>query len=392
MSKNKGRKNTELDEQEEPEDAEEGVTIDAVDTDSVDEGTLDIDEQDEVFCANCGAFMDEDAEECPICSHPVGEPVELAPEEVKKDDLTMKIFEWQGEGYDTSHLEKLMEEEDPNLAEEFERFERNKQRLKEIIQSLEDVEGDARVESEIMQLRELLNDPSKLSEIEDEIEELKNKIVINALRDELYEMDTKGLEDKVSAIESLMENPTENMDEIKRRIKDLKRDQQASFFEGVIATEFTPEEKKKRRKIKIVRKELERKGTKLTIDDLMIIHKDGTLVSHVTRRTPEEIEKMKLKQMTHMVQNKVRTSTSEHEEIEYAHSNIIIQIGQRLAMVLVITGEKRPGMDQMLDKSIGLLENRYEAVLKNWSGDPATFKAIGKYTDILITTFVKMES
>ncbi len=380
----------------------------------VDVTTLIAEEKkEESLCPECGAFVEVGSSTCPICGNPltvaeeppeevveaeteVVEEMEALPTEAEEsfqsDALMMRLFEWQAKGYNTSYLEELLQEGAEDIEEKFDEFEKNIPILEEIVHELEGIETDVRLKDEVTRIRNMLDDPSKVEEIKRLVEDLKSKILINSLRDELYELDTRGFEKEVSEIEALMEKP-ENADKVRAMIKELRRKIKQRFFEFEIAKEFEPRPKRKLKKIKIIIRPTEEKEKEFTIEDILILHKDGTLISHLTRRTKEELEQMKLSTLTHLIQTKVRTPTPEEgiSEVEYSVHKILIGKGDHLSMAVVIKGEKKEQIDPLMNKSIELLERRFLPVLQEWHGDPGVLTGIEKYVNILMEAFVKME-
>jgi len=352
--------------------------------------------QQELVCRKCGAYLEPDSDICTVCDAPVEEGVEETPqaeEEEEEDEYSMTIMEWQAQGYNTTYLEELMDTASKQeLDEAFDLYEENLERLREIIRNVEDIETDERMAKDVLSIRELLTNPMKVDDVEASLEGLMKKIHINRLRDELYELDTRGLETQVNEVEEFMKNP-DNIAAIQKKISDLRREIKARFFEGAVAMEFTPKKKVVHRKIRIVRKEAQKASAETLVRDLMVLHRDGTLLSHLTRRSKEDFQNMKLKQINHLIQSKVRLPRDQVglNIVEYYDDKLVIHNGPNLSMILIISGDMRKGLDSVLNKAIGLLEKRYHDKLEGWKGDPADLSGIAKYTDILMDAFVKME-
>ncbi len=355
-------------------------------------------------CPNCGAYIDLGVEVCPICDEQIksksGEEEEYDGGEVtiadeasmdKEDDsLMINVFEWQAEGYETGELEQMIKDGDPNVEKKFKKYEKNIGKLKDIIDELEGMEADERVVGEIKEIKLKINDPMMVDEIKADVELLKSKIYVNKMRDDLYGMDTRGFEEQVQKIEELIKEP-EGIPKAERILKEIKRLVKERFFEGEIAKVFTPPEKRRIKKVRIIIRPTEKKGGKFTVNDLMILHVDGTLVSHLTRRSREEITKIKLSHLTHLIQSRLAMPHEGVQKVEYDKYKILIGKGEHLSMAVIIAGEERKEVGELMGKSVQLLEKRYLPILTHWHKDPTTLRGIERYINILMEAFIKME-
>ena len=93
------------------------------------------------------------------------------------------------------------------------------------------------------------------------VDMLKTKLDANELRDELYAIDTRGQEQEVQRFEELIQTP-EGLPEAKKILKKLQRLAKERFFEGEIAKVFTPPEKRRIKKVRIIIRPTEKKGGK----------------------------------------------------------------------------------------------------------------------------------
>jgi hypothetical protein len=359
-------------------------------------------------CPNCGAYIDLGVEVCPICDEQIKAKADSVPEdeeggevtiadeepmaeEMKEDDsLMIRVFEWQAEGYETGELEQLIKDGDPNVDKKFKKYEDNIEKLKTIIEDLEGMEADERVVQEIKAIKEKINDPMMVDEIKADVDMLMTKLEANKLRDELYSIDTRGFEADVQKFEELI-HTHDGIAEAKKILKKLQRLAKEKFFEGEIAKVFTPPEKRRIKKVRIIIRPTEKKGGKFNVNDLMILHKDGTLVSHLTRRSREEIGQIKLSNLTHLIQSRLAMPHEGVQKVEYNNNRILIEKGAHLSMAVIIAGEERKEVCELMTKSVQLLEKRYLPILHKWNRDPTTLRGIERYINILMEAFVKME-
>ena len=351
--------------------------------------------KEELVCPNCGAWVSKGDEVCPICGYDLKGEVEakgkgekeVMPISEENEERMMKVLEWQARGYDTSYVEKIMEE-GGDVERAFEEYERNVERLEDLMDKIMEIEADERLEDEVKEIREMLSDPMKVGDIESKLDELVKKIEINKLRDEIYELDTRGFEDEVAKIEEMMEK-LEDMDEIKKRIKELRRKIKERFFEVEIERRFKPEARPRLRKIKIIMRPKGEAGP-VMLKDLFIMHRDGTVLSHLTQRSKDELEKIKLPTLIHYIQTRVRLSDKGVTTSEYNREKIYINNGGALSIVLVMGGEKRKEIDELTSKALEMLENRYRDYLENWTGDASSLQYIDGYANVLLKVLNRM--
>lgn len=133
-----------------------------------------------------------------------------------------------------------------------------------------------------------------------------------------------------------------------------------------------------------------RKQKPPTITDVFIVHRDGTLVNHVSSGGKLERSKYSMSGMLTAIQDFVSDSLDskdgdELNEISHGDNRILLEHGKYVYLALVCTGEAPSEIRKKMRKVLRQVERDYKNELKLWDGDEDKVKAIGGLTSELLT-------
>ncbi len=113
-------------------------------------------------------------------------------------------------------------------------------------------------------------------------------------------------------------------------------------------------------------------GTYL-VEDAFLVHVDGRLICHESRRTLDEIDEDIFSGMLTVVQDFVKDSFRQRTKaglrrLEFAESKIIIERGPRVFLAAVLLGEEPELLPLYMTEIINEIERAYGDRLENWTG------------------------
>jgi len=136
-----------------------------------------------------------------------------------------------------------------------------------------------------------------------------------------------------------------------------------------------------------------RRGGDAVIDDVFLLHKDGLLIRHFTRKLNPEVDSDILGGMLIAVQNFVNESFASDkglategglDELKFGKYSILIARGKSVVMAAVVLGGKTMNTVKEIKAAIEDLENNLGAVLEKWSGDMGQVETADKYMQDLM--------
>lgn len=351
-------------------------------------------------CPACGAFISADAEECPICRVDLskgeeGRIRELSKQEDEsaKDVYIGKLLEWQAAGYEVSGLEELMQKGEVFIKREFEQYEKNievLEKLKEEIDGLEVMEG---FDEQVSRLLSMLDNPDKIHIIEKELNILKKDLKLKELEEELNNINPRGLEKQIEEARSLLSDPN-NIPELEKKIKDVRRSEKEMFFQFAVQQEFKPPPVVKKKKVKVF-DQTAVASAPVKPESAFLFYRDGRLLSFssVLPKTPEVHTSLDKTAAMLEKQLKERFLGEEKEfmKIELGKKKIFFLRSRNIITVVVITGEEHKLTQKLMQKVSDLVERKYVEQLHGWDGSPDTLLGSEKYMNAQLQTFIKLD-
>ena len=128
-----------------------------------------------------------------------------------------------------------------------------------------------------------------------------------------------------------------------------------------------------------------RTGEELAVEDVFLIHIDGRMIHHATRRLAAGVDSDILSSMLTAVTSFVkdalaRTGDSGLGSLEYGENKIILERGKWTYLAVVITGRQEPPeLREDMKQAIRNVENEYASVLPSWDGDSAPLSAVKRF-------------
>jgi OOP family OmpA-OmpF porin len=129
------------------------------------------------------------------------------------------------------------------------------------------------------------------------------------------------------------------------------------------------------------------------IDDVFLLHRDGLLIRHFTRKLNPEVDSDILGGMLIAVQNFVNESFASDkglategglDELKFGKYSILIARGKHVVMAAVVLGGKTVNTVKEIKAAIEDLERNLGKVLEKWSGDMGQVETADKYMQDLL--------
>ena len=138
---------------------------------------------------------------------------------------------------------------------------------------------------------------------------------------------------------------------------------------------------------------MSRRGKDAVIDDVFLLHKDGLLIRHFTRKLNPEVDSDILGGMLIAVQNFVNESFASDkglaregglDELKFGEYSILIARGKFVVMAAVVLGGNTENTVKEIKASIKDLEDNLGSVLDKWSGDMGQVEDADQYMQDLM--------
>jgi len=128
-----------------------------------------------------------------------------------------------------------------------------------------------------------------------------------------------------------------------------------------------------------------RTGDELAVEDVFLIHLDGRLIHHATRRLATGVDTDILSSMLTAVTSFVkdalaRTGDGQLGSLEYGENKIILERGKWSYMAVVMTGHQEPPeLREEMRQALRNVESEYGSALSAWDGNAATLSGVKKF-------------
>ena len=125
--------------------------------------------------------------------------------------------------------------------------------------------------------------------------------------------------------------------------------------------------------------------TPFVVDDVFLIHSDGRLITHQTRRLRPEVDADIIAGMFVAIQDFIKKSFMQDTEfhlgkLEFGEQKITIDRGKNIFVAVSYSGEDTSELSERMKESLQAIERLYDKKLKNWDGDLLDIK----YCKILV--------
>ncbi len=129
---------------------------------------------------------------------------------------------------------------------------------------------------------------------------------------------------------------------------------------------------------------VEKSGTYL-VEDVFLIHGDGRLVAHESRKFREEIDEDIFSGMLSVVQDFIKDSFRQRSRVglkrlDFGDSKILIERSPNTFLSAVVVGNEPPLLPIYMVEVLRQVEEKYGAVLRNWSG---MLSEVGGVNDVI---------
>ncbi len=124
------------------------------------------------------------------------------------------------------------------------------------------------------------------------------------------------------------------------------------------------------------------------IDEVFLMHKDGRLIKHFTRRLKPDIDQDILSGMLTAVQSFIKDSfrgeTGDLDHMKFGRFQILVGHGRFITVAAVTMGDEVAPFRPQIVKAIDHMEKDYEILLRDWDGDAEQLNVLGRYVLDLI--------
>jgi len=124
-----------------------------------------------------------------------------------------------------------------------------------------------------------------------------------------------------------------------------------------------------------------RSERKAVVEEIFVVFRDGTLLTHETRRLKPDRDAVILSGMLTAIQDFVKDSFKDEtdwklREIEFGENKIFIERGEYVYIAIVYSGGDPSQMTNNAKDSLKLIERRYWDILETWDGDTQKVRGI----------------
>lgn len=145
------------------------------------------------------------------------------------------------------------------------------------------------------------------------------------------------------------------------------------------------------RKVKV-----ESQGTYL-VEDVFLIHRDGRLIAHESRKYREEIDEDVFSGMLSVVQDFVKDSFRSKEKVglkrlDFGESKILMERGKHVSVATVLVGQEPILLPLHVLEVIAKIEDQYGEILEGWVGLMSDLAGINEYIKELIFVTDKQDA
>jgi tetratricopeptide (TPR) repeat protein len=141
---------------------------------------------------------------------------------------------------------------------------------------------------------------------------------------------------------------------------------------------------------------VESQGTYL-VEDVFLIHRDGRLIAHESRKYREEIDEDVFSGMLSVVQDFVKDSFKSKgkvglKRLDFGESKIMMERGKLVSVAAVLVGQEPKLLPLHILEVIAKIEAEFEGVLEGWTGLMSDLSGIREFMKELIFVTDKKEA
>ena len=141
---------------------------------------------------------------------------------------------------------------------------------------------------------------------------------------------------------------------------------------------------------------VESQGTYL-VEDVFLIHRDGRLIAHETRKYKEEIDEDVFSGMLSVVQDFVKDSFKSKgkvglKRLDFGESKIMMERGKMISIAAVLVGQEPKLLPLHILEVIAKIEEEFGGILSSWTGLMSDVSGIREFIKELIFVTDKREA
>ena len=198
------------------------------------------------------------------------------------------------------------------------------------------------------------------------------------------EVDLSG-EFEVKGLENIPHIDAKEKKEVEVGLKPA-REGQTSIDAKVYYQKYFDEEQYRLDDLQKVR--VESQGTYL-VEDVFLIHRDGRLIAHKSRKYRDEIDEDVFSGMLSVVQDFVKDSFQSKENVglkrlDFGESKILMEKGRHVSVATVLVGQEPILLPLHVLEVIAKIEDHYGGVLEGWTGLMSDLAGIDEFIKELI--------
>lgn len=287
-----------------------------------------------------------------------------------KVDYPAQLFDWLSEGYNVAPLTGVIKSKDNKRIEEmFTDYADRIKRLEAVKKRLERLNFNDK-NTMYSEISKKLNDPMQTAYLETFLKSFEDGPRLNELKAELASLNTSGFEEKTQMIKTMFDDEDE-LDEIEKAIKKLRKRIKEKFFESAFENVILPEEEEE---------------PTFVAETIFLLHKDGTLLSVKSKTPPAELDKKLMSKMVMAIKEQMNRSFKEGVHIHtltYEGHSIILEDSQHVYAAVVVIGEAQPIMYRIILKALHIMEKKLARELDSWNGDRSSLENLDRYTSAI---------
>jgi len=125
--------------------------------------------------------------------------------------------------------------------------------------------------------------------------------------------------------------------------------------------------------------------TRIAVDETFVIHNDGRMISHSTRRLKPGMDDQVLSSMFTAIQDFVRESFKDItsftlRKIEFGEKSVLIEKGRDVYLAVILHGHASRKVAAKMQRALDEIESKFDAHLNDWDGDLEKLRGINDIT------------
>ncbi len=296
-----------------------------------------------------------------------------------KADYPAQLFDWLSEGYIVAPLTQVIKSKDENkIKEMFSDYADRIKRLEAVKDKLDKLEFNYKnnIYGDVL---EKLNDPIQVDYLEKFVRSFQDGPRLNELKAELASLNVSGFEEGAKKIKTMFDDGDE-LDEIEKAINKLKKKIKEKFFASAFEDEAIP-------------MKVEPEKPKFIAETIFLLHRDGTLLSVKSKKSPAELNKKLMSRMVMAIKEQMNRAFKEGEHVHtltYEGHTIILEDSQHVYAAVVVVGEAQPVMYRIILKALQIMEKKLANELDSWDGDRSSLENLDRYTSAIFQALGKV--